>query len=531
MALLMGMSMLIKSDTTDEYSHLSYGFKILNADPTRVGMFDDSKMPFSVLNAISVIAADKLTASDSSGDRSIAYQKMRKHALLLWGRGVTILCALVLGIFVFQWSKALYGPVPALFSLMLYAFSPNMIAHSRLITSDLYATLMTTVSLYYFWRFTKTGEWKVGALSAFVLGLGQLAKYTCVFLYPLFFMIVIVRFSKAMARAVTAANKAVIYRYIKSLSVYSALFIITGILIINVGFLFQKTFTPLKEYAFESDLFNGIQSISILQEIPVPVPYPYLRGLDMVSAHEKKGSSFGNIYLLGELRRTDNPAYEGFNLYFVYAFLFKEPLAAQLFILLAILVLIRCRQNYECLQNELFLIAPVVFFVIYFSFFFKAQIGIRFILIIFPLLYIFCGKLLVNYRTFTIKTKSVLTFLSFYLIVSVVSYFPHYLSYFNELLVDRKQAYKILADSNIDWGQNKFYLIEYTTKNPGLHIIPKAPVVGRVVVNVNRLVGVDGPAGQYRWLREHCEPVDHIGYSYLVYDTSANSTTCRGAQF
>jgi hypothetical protein len=38
------------------------------------------------------------------------------------------------------------------------------------------------------------------------------------------------------------------------------------------------------------------------------------------------------------------------------------------------------------------------------------------------------------------------------------------------------------------------------------------------VVDVNALVGVNRNPEEYRWLREHFTPVDHIAYSFLVYD-------------
>jgi len=37
-------------------------------------------------------------------------------------------------------------------------------------------------------------------------------------------------------------------------------------------------------------------------------------------------------------------------------------------------------------------------------------------------------------------------------------------------------------------------------------------------VPVNALVGVNRNPEEYRWLREHFSPVDHIAYSLLVYD-------------
>jgi len=69
--------------------------------------------------------------------------------------------------------------------------------------------------------------------------------------------------------------------------------------------------------------------------------------------------------------------------------------------------------------------------------------------------------------------------------------------------------------------QSEAYLEEYLKKHPETVINPLEPVAGRVVVSVNFLTGmVDASWG--KWLREHFEPVDHIAYSYLVYDISAN---------
>ena len=42
-----------------------------------------------------------------------------------------------------------------------------------------------------------------------------------------------------------------------------------------------------------------------------------------------------------------------------------------------------------------------------------------------------------------------------YLVVSVLSYYPHFIPYFNELVWDRTKAYRILVDSNLGWSQNQ----------------------------------------------------------------------------
>jgi len=122
-----------------------------------------------------------------------------------------------------------------------------------------------------------------------------------------------------------------------------------------------------------------------------------------------------------------------------------------------------------------------------------------------------------------------LSLLAVYLVLSVLSYYPHYLSYFNELVWDRKKAYKILADSNIDWDQNKEYLARYLKKHPEVIVNPPGPTTGKILVRVNDLVGVSTGPEQYRWLREHYEPTAHVAYSYLIFDLSqAPSPASRG---
>ena len=79
--------------------------------------------------------------------------------------------------------------------------------------------------------------------------------------------------------------------------------------------------------------------------------------------------------------------------------------------------------------------------------------------------------------------------------------------------------YKYLADSNVDWGQNKNYLGEYKKRHRGerISVNPDGPAKGIVIVNVNRLSGLNYGPDEYKWLRENYEPIDHIGYSWLVY--------------
>jgi len=64
---------------------------------------------------------------------------------------------------------------------------------------------------------------------------------------------------------------------------------------------------------------------------------------------------------------------------------------------------------------------------------------------------------------------------------------------------------------------------------------PRKPQAGRIIVPVNALVGVNRSPEEYRWLREHFTPVDHVAYSYLVYDVPnemlpQDAGHCKGAK-
>ncbi|MBC8458475.1 MAG: glycosyltransferase family 39 protein [Deltaproteobacteria bacterium] len=498
-----------KTLTYDEKEHYRYGLQMLEFNSNR---FDDSKMPFSAVNAVPHKTGDLLKNIIKSQRFSDFLYKLNA------ARFMTVLFSLLLAGFVFRWTEELYGTVPGFFSLFLYTFSPNIIAHSRLVTTDLYAACMVTISLYFFWKFLKFGGLKKGVLSAVTLGLSQLAKYTCVYLYPIFAWILIIRYWRVLSRMVKERDIEGIKRSLKASGKYLLLFIAVIILVVNTGFLFNRAFTSLDEYSFRSGLFKAVQSLPVLKDIPIPLPYPYIEGLDWVKTNEETGETFGNIYLFGDLRRTDKE-FKGFKGYFFYAFLYKVPISVQVFIFFALVMYVVDYKKFNFMEDELFLLCPIIFFAVYFNFFYKAQIGIRHILVCFPLLFVFCGSLVKKYTEFGLGSKCAVVLLMVWLVVSVLSYFPHYISYFNELVWDRKKAYEILADSNVDWGQNKWYLTQYIKENPDVHVSPPAPRAGRVVVSVNELTGVLNP-GRYRWLRENFEPVDHIAYSYLVYNVS-----------
>src|ERR1044072_2079365 len=139
-----------------------------------------------------------------------------------------------------------------------------------------------------------------------------------------------------------------------------------------------------------------------------------------------------------------------------------------------------------------------------FTFFCTAQLGIRYLLPMFPFLHVFAGKLGSVFAPgrrggFQLVTAGAVGGD----VVSSLSYYPPYLSYFNEVIGNRRNMYNYLADSNVDWGQNECVLARYLASRPREEIAvnPDRPVAGTVIVNVNQVVGLEDPL-KYAWLRD-----------------------------
>ena len=484
--------------TADEPQHLLYGQNILRLDSNR---FDDSKMPISTLNALpSALAAHWPRGTLAT---FLARPETSRYATMAFSI-LTALC-------VFAWARRLYGADAGLLALTLYAFDPNLLAHAQLTTTDLYAAGTTTMALYAFWRFLHVGGWSLALASGLLLGLAQIAKYTAIVLYPLLAMIAIAFHFDAMRRMVRERRWELVRRRLVAGSGIALASVLLSLTIINVGFLFNQSLTPLDLYSLHSSFFRSIQSaVGVAGELPLPIPYPYLEGLDLVMEHERTGSSFGRIYLFGELREGS-----GFLGYYLWASLFKVPLATQCLVLGAGVAFLARRRRLDWRKNEVVMLLPVAFFTAYFNVFNRSQIGIRYFLVVFPLAYVFAGSLM---AIGTARARASVGAVAVGgLILSVVSYYPHFLPYFNELVWDRTQAYTILADSNIDWGQNGSYVAEYQARHPDHVFEPEKPTAGTILVRVNQLTAVTGDPNRYRWLREHFKPIDHVAHAVLVY--------------
>lgn len=493
--------------TFDEGAHYFYGRHILELDASRGT--DNSKMPFSAINALPGKVAGWLWP-DSWG---------RRREAITPGRLATVVCGALLGWLVFRWARALYGPAAGLLSLTLYVFEPNLLAHAGLVTTDFYIAWMMTASIWSFWRFLNyegPHVWRVATVSALLAALAQHAKFTAIYLVAILPLIAIGHGAPEVWALLRARQLRAVGGRLLRAARFTGLYVAVGLVVLNVGYFGLETFKPLRDHYFFSSDFRAVQEwLGPWARFGLPVPAPFIEGLDRVLDTERTGA---NVYLLGQFGRHDVPG-RRFPEYFWIAWLYKLPIGTQVLLLLALVAYALRFRRFDFRRNEWPIACTVLFFAWYFTFVYNFQIGLRHALVVHPFLLVFTGSLLSDPRAVYRGARIALAAVLIWVTVSVVSYYPHFLAYFNEFIGSRRNGYKVLVDSNLDWGQSERAMRRYLARHPDVYSDVHGPQPGRLLVAANLYTGYIQHE-RFRWLRENFEPVGHVAYAYLLFEVT-----------
>jgi hypothetical protein len=271
------------------------------------------------------------------------------------------------------------------------------------------------------------------------------------------------------------------------------------------------------------------------------LPEAYLYGLVDMQVFGSHIPSF----LLGRVHR--GPTWN----YFLIAFLIKATLP----MLVLLLLLPFVAKDWKSHRRELFFVsmAPILYLII--SLAAPQNIGVRHILPVFPF-----AILLAAVSAWLLARRSragyyaVLVLLLFSIVTSL-RIFPDYLAYSNEAVGGPSHGYRLLTDSNVDWGQSIKEVREYVVKEhiqdcwfvpPGgaafsnakyygipckpmpslferavgapLPVIPET-VHGTVLVSATEAAGLfagPGPMNPY-WDLLWRKPDDMVGHAVLVF--------------
>ena len=484
MAALLVSSSLHKRFVYDEFDNLSYGYRFLTRGPGVPPL--GQRMPVLVFNALGCRA-------DGCDDRTLDASEGARLAV----RAGSMAFALALAVLLSVWARQLFGPLGGLAALWLAVFDPTLLAHGKQVTSDVAVAFFMTAAVYAYSRWRERPRPTALAACALATAGAILSKFTGLLLVPILALLVAIDLVRAWRRD----RKTVSAQKVGRGLLWAGAFAITVLALINAAYLFRGSFRSAASYPWESTAFRTHAT----WPIPIPLPRVFVQGLDYSSwLQETPDVARGYNYVLGELNR-DGRWYA-----FPLMVLLKTPLAV------FVLAGLGWRSPAPPGLGTLLWI-PFAVVIAFFSLGVQPQLGIRYVLPAIPLLILAAARGAADLRGFR---RWLVPVLLLWQAGSTLSYHPHFIPYFNELIGRRVNAYRYLADSNLDWEDHGYAIENFQRRHPEMSITIEPargkPVPGWILVGANGLVGIFEPE-RYRWLREGFVPVREVAYSHLLY--------------
>ncbi len=444
------------SVTFDETAHLGAGVSYLETGDFRLNC---EHPPLAKLIAAAPLVVFHLGGANYAsplwtGSRASAADARRSHARE-WGFGFEFLngppeaalrrdpaarlvparCAiLILGVLlamvVYAWARALHGPPAGLFALALAVTCPALLAHARLVTTDLPAALGFTATTWLAWRWLCAPSWRRVATTGTALGASVLAKFSCVLLAPLLVV---------LAAIAVATGRLNWKRAGAGLALIGAL--AYGAIWAGYGFRFEASRDPgyVLEWEGLASEARVAPAIAFAREYRL-LPEAYLFGF----AYAKAESAGRLAFLDGE------QSVAGWYRYFPEAFFLKTPLA---FTALALWLLAAGWLKTRGRSFDGWCVALTPLTVAAVAILSRFNIGHRHLTPLYPFLCVAIAPAAAwlserKARAVAVAVLVASCFVSFALAT------PRYLSYFNVVAGGPRGGSKHLVDSNIDWGQD-----------------------------------------------------------------------------
>jgi len=420
------LSMRLLSATYDEHAHLPAGYTYWKTGSLRL---NPQHPPLVKLLAgfPLLFLSPKVDWQDESwaGERPSQWRFGARFLygwgndadrLLFWGRMPMVLLTLLLGVYVFRWSAERFGPRAGVFGLLLYAFCPNIIAHGHLVTMDLALSAFTTIALYYLWRFLRDGTMRPLVLCAVSLGLALASKFSALVIAAMVIGWLVMRPVRGTDPAAPSKKKEKKEK--------------------------KKAAAATVGWAAAIGIVAGLSAVIAWMSYFLPAdPAFYWKGVGIVNRDHRADHFY---YLMGAFKQGR------WWYYFLATLAFKTPVPA--IVSTAIAAVLAWRSRATTGRDDLMLVVPAVGFLAFTSAM-ADNLGVRYVLPVFPLMFVFASRVaepLLRDR----RGLAVLTLLAGWQIFGTLRVFPDHLAYFNEPSGGVARGYRLLDDSNIDWGQD-----------------------------------------------------------------------------
>ncbi len=491
------------SPTIDEPAHLVAGCRIL--------LFGDHELykvnpPLPhALCAVPVVFSDAKfdwrdlgTGGRSEwlvGDRFLRNNGRNSFRLLGIARLALASTWIIAAVVIYSWATSLYGRSSGVAAMWLWCFNPSTLTAGASLCTDCAATAFCVLAVFSYRETFRDRSVVTLGMAGMCLGLAVLCKTSMFFLFPVLVFIEILQFRRVG-----------MYRIGRL-----ALLFCVALVMINWGYGFQRTLTPLRDFAFYSEILSGKPinhptpsnehestgnrfKDSWLGSIPVPIPGAMLEGIDLQKFDfEHRGWS----YLSGHHQRG------GWWFWYAYALLVKTPVGTLLLGAVAVALMIgrriwwriiwqkihrqilrrsatspqtngstdvfmdrRSLAGHALMREHWILLTPAVCIFLLVS----SQTGFsrypRYVLPCYPFAFIWISQIFSATVGFPVWLRKCCWGLLVWSVMSSLSVFPFCLSYFNELAGGPQNGPAHLIDSSIDWGQDLLFLSDWINEHP-----------------------------------------------------------------
>ncbi|MBP7865073.1 MAG: hypothetical protein KA419_03915 [Acidobacteria bacterium] len=423
------------------------------------------------------------------------------------GRVPFILAWAGLGVLVFLWSRQAFGPADGLLSLALYLLCPNLAAHGHLMTTDFLVSALIFASLFLLAQcLLRPGTGVLVGLLA-CLSLAPAVKLTGLMALPLLALSIGIFsvFGKELKVHVPFRGTRAVGR--PAFLLYWACFGVVAAAALYLVFV---------------ALYLGDFSLRALRV-----------NVELVALCRERGHA---VLLDGEISR------HGFARFYLLAILYKTPTAA---LVAWMLSMVLPRRGRRCAWAVPVGLALGFGLLVSFS---GYTLGLRYALVVFPLLYVAAGRFLLEVGRASREAR-LRAGLAFLLVLAClaehVQVWPFPRSYMNPLLV-RGPKCETLADTDLDWGEGLFALRDFM-REKGIAAVPLSyngsvwpeiagvktswyenplipyrdlrpfPRHGLFVISATNLGGLYFDQDKYAWLRRET-PLRVLGGALHVYD-------------
>lgn len=453
-------------------------------------------------------------------------QSFRVHSIspdpvsMAWrARLVNAALGVLLGVLLWFAAANLFSASAANFALALYAFSPALIANFSVVTTDGAATLLIFAAACGIVAWKRRPSWKNTSAVGLVLGLLLLAKFSTLLMFALmvFWMLGLAPSGFSLHPMKWNCRK-------------TGAAVGIALVVLWAGYFFHVSHLTIHDGTLTATFPNWTQPLvkATHSRLNFSVPIPageFIAGFRDVALHNAHGQP---AFFLGKTSPTG-----GWKAYYPVTILLKWPIVL---LALSLTGLLLARFKRVKVSSDLWIISsfPAVYFVM--AIFAHFNLGERHILPLYPFALLFAAAV---WQPASARRGGyvVLGLLLLWNALDGLRSAPGYLSYFN-YFVGPDTSYRLLADSNLDWGQGLLALREYERQHPGeqiwlayfgsvdpaiygIQVQPLAEnqrVTGTVVVGATNLSGeyLNDPAA-YRWLLAYGPPEVLDGCLYVFH--------------